>query len=438
MNKAIANFIKSMLAEFWALKPDCQYEALTERFEGCGSWQSLDRAICDFIGHRQPFPVSYNQKNSWPPEALDALEKVRLKREDERTFWVGKRQEIAEISGIGMVVQPPPSESVTEPLTEVKTGRLTKLQKAKLDSLKNNPGTEEFEFFKRLLGLTPAQARQTMVQEYIHRFNPNLTQDEVLQALVHSRTWPDLDSNIKQFLVFRREMYERLARPTLVEQCISTPLSGELDQQYELELEFWDKMRHLIYSLPKPRDFSNKYVYRDELMEQRPERGWGYQTCELCWRMAPFNPASKPSTVLCLTHLKLKIKEPAYRKLRRLEQGVFKLCFDISKRLTPWRDTGMSDEEEQEALVYLMTSDESPLPLLVGYLKKQDHDGTHESLLRAFHGPFPKESGIYTSAMEEYVQETLKTLPFITASEICLAEAWLEALQTDRRKKHKS
>ena len=334
------------------------------------------------------------------------------------------------------MVQTPPTEPVTEPLNDVKTGRLTKLQKAKLDGLKNNPGVDEFEFFKRLIGLTPAQARQVMVQEYISRFNPNLTQDEVLQVLTHGRTWSDLDSNIKRFLVFRREMYERLARPELIDQYISTQLSGDLNQQCDLELAFWDKMRHLIYSLPKPRDFSNKYVYRDELMEQRPERGWSYQTCELCWRMAPFNPASKPSTVLCLTHLKLKIKESAYRKLRRLEKGIQKLCFDISKRLKPWRDMKMSDDEEQEALVYLMTAAESPLPLLVEYLKNHGHDGTRESLLRAFHGPFPKTYVLYTNAMDEFVQGALKTPLFITAYDLCLAEAWLTALSKDKRRKN--
>jgi len=151
--------------------------------------------------------------------------------------------------------------------------------------------------------------------------------------------------------------------------------------------------------------------------------------------MAPFNPASKPSTVLCLTHLKLKIKNPAYRKLRRLEKGILEGCFEISKRLKPWRDMRMTDEKEQEKLVYLMTANESPLPLLVEYLKKQDHDGTQESLLRAFHGPFPETYALYASAMEEFVQEALKTPLFITAYELCLAEAWLTALSKDKRRK---
>jgi len=65
------------------------------------------------------------------------------------------------------------------------------------------------------------------------------------------------------------------------------------------------------------------------------KRGWSYQTCELCWRMALFNPASKPSTVLCLTHLELKINEPAYHKLHRFEKVILKLCFYISKWLKP-------------------------------------------------------------------------------------------------------
>lgn len=430
----VREFIEKTLAEFALLKPDYELKALAERFGGCESWPQLDRAVCDFIGHRQSFPVSNHQRKNWPPEAIAELEKLRRRREDERIFWENKRKEISQISGIGKMAQPPLPEPVLEPLNQVKTSRMTKLQKERLDSLKGNPGADEFDFFKRLIGLPPAQARQVMLEEYVSRFNPNMQFDEVLNELPFGRSWAALDHGIKLFLIFRWKMYEKMARPIESGHAISTVLPDELHQQYDLELDFWDRMRHLIYSLPKPREFRNKYIDRLNLGKTRPTKGWYYATCELCWRMVPYNPASKPSSILCFEHDQPS-NNPLYRKHRHLEKGILRLCFEISKHLKPWRCMGLPDDEEQRILVYLMTSVGSPLLMLVQYLKSEGHDGTPESLLRAFHGPFAKMPIAYKNAMEEYIKEALSIEPFITTYEICLAEAWLSALQTDGRKK---
>jgi len=426
-NTMVREFTNKMITDFAALKPDYDLAALAERFAGCKTWPQLDRAICDFIAHRQPFPISEHQQNIWPPEAIEALEKLRQKREGERNFWEGKRREIAEISGIGRGIQAPPAEPATAPLKEVETSRLTKLQKEKIGDLKENPGGFEFAFFKRLIGMTPAQARQAMADEYVSRFKPNLEFGELLKVLSPGRTWLKLDLGIERLLALRREMFEKLGRSRLNKKGVSAVLSMELNQQFDLELDFWDKMRHLIYALPKPREFSNKFAKQQDLKKSRPAKGWHYDTCVFCWRMVPYNPVAKPKTILCFEH-DLNSDHPLYRKHFRLAKGVLKLCFDISKRLKPWRDMRITDEEEQKMLVHMMTSADSPLPLLVKYLKAQGHDGTPKSLLMAFHGPFSDKTPVtYKRAMEEFFQEVLATPPFVTAYEICLAEAWLSA-----------
>lgn len=435
-NAMVREFTDKMIAGFAALTPDYDLAALAERFAACKTWPQLDRAICDFIAHRQPFPISDHQRNTWPSEAIEALEKLRQKREDERTFWDGKRWEIAKISGIGTMVQPLPAEPTAAPLPEIKTSRLTKLQKVKIADLEGNPGGDEFAFFKRLLGMTPAQARQAMAEEYVTRFKPNLELGEVVKILQPGRTWLELDLGIKRFLALRQKMYETLAGTELIDQRILAMPSDESDKQFDLELDFWDKMRHLIFVLPKPCEFSNKFVNQRAVKKTRPSKGWHYATCALCWRTVSYNPAAKPKAILCFEH-DLNSDHPLYRKHFRLEKGIHKQCFDISKRLKPWRDKDMTDEEERKALIYLMTSADSPLPLLVAYLKTQGHDGTPESLFRAFHGPLEKMPTVYKKAMEEFFQTILTAPPFITAYEICLAEAWLEAFHSDKRRKIK-
>ena len=105
----------------------------------------------------------------------------------------------------------------------------------------------------------------------------------------------------------------------------------------------------------------------------------------------------------------------------------------------------------RDSILAELTSPESLLPRLVKHLKKVGHDGQPKSLLRAFHGPFPNDlNPDYREAMEKHFEHLLNlklkgTLNFkeveveaykyITLPEMALAEAWLKALQTDRRRK---
>jgi hypothetical protein len=94
----------------------------------------------------------------------------------------------------------------------------------------------------------------------------------------------------------------------------------------------------------------------------------------------------------------------------------------------------MSDEAIAARLQIELTSPESVLPNLVNHLKGVGHDGQPESLLRAFHGPFPKGlESIYREAMEAFFQAALKYPHLFTLDELALAEAWLKVLQTDKR-----
>jgi len=73
---------------------------------------------------------------------------------------------------------------------------------------------------------------------------------------------------------------------------------------------------------------------------------------------------------------------------------------------------------------------------LVEHLKAVGHDGQPESLLRAFHGPLPKGlKSAYREAMGIFFQEAQQYPYLFTLDELALAEAWLKALRTDRRRK---
>jgi len=78
------------------------------------------------------------------------------------------------------------------------------------------------------------------------------------------------------------------------------------------------------------------------------------------------------------------------------------------ERLKQQYPRGMSNEAIAARLQIELTGPESVLPNLVEHLKAVGHDSRPESLLRAFHGPFPKGlASTYWEAMEIFFQDAL-------------------------------
>lgn len=92
-----------------------------------------------------------------------------------------------------------------------------------------------------------------------------------------------------------------------------------------------------------------------------------------------------------------------------------------------------------------LTATNGYLPRLVEYLSRAGHDGTHESLLWAFHGPASDiKDSLYFEALDEYIQRTLNAkdvldpthpMPIFNIDELSRAEAWLTLLDRDGRRK---
>ena len=316
--------------------------------------------------------------------------------------------------------------------------RLNSRQEERVRYLLRNPGAQEFEFFKQLLGLTPAQVRRLMTEEYCRRFEPDrldpkLRQEEVLKYLPHCRTWLKLDNSIKA-LVKIREKHFRLAGMGQDCNAVIGSLSGELEERFDQELDYWDKMRYLLASLPQPREF--KYKHADKADMKLPKRGWQFETCDLCWRTLPVNPDLRKKTAfLCFEH-DLPATDSVYRRHKRLKALVDSDYMPILHRLKNKYPRGMSNEGIAARLKIELTSPESVLPCLVEHLKAVGHDDQPESLLLAFHGPFPKRLGsVYREAMETFFRDALKYPYLFTLDELALAEAWLTTLQSNRRQK---
>jgi hypothetical protein len=327
-----------------------------------------------------------------------------------------------------------PADKGEEQLGEVlKLARLNSSQQDKIRYLLRNPGGAEFDLFKRLLGLTPSQARTLIVEEFWRRFQPTFSLELLLARLRPARSWLDLDRKIRDFTVTRRHYYEMLGMGK-DSRIISPDLSKELETKHDLELDFWDKMRYLLEALPKTREFRDKYW--DKAKRKNPKRGWDYETCELCWRTVPVNAELRQKTgVLCFEH-DLPASNGIYRKHRRLWPEVQTKAQDILKILKEWYPRGLSNDEIGLRIKNEVTGSDSVLPALVTYMNAGGHTCEPGSLLAAFHGPFPKDLDLsYQEAMKIFFQDAVKFPYLFTLDELALAEAWLAALKSDRRKK---
>ena len=128
--------------------------------------------------------------------------------------------------------------------------------------------------------------------------------------------------------------------------------------------------------------------------------------------------------------------EVSFRNKRLKVRNYSEYYMPIVKRIRQKYPPGMPDIDFIARLKIELTGQKSVLPNLVKHLKEVGHDGRRESLLRAFHGPFPKNlSPTYREAMETFFRDVLQYPSFLTMNELILAEAWLKAIQADRRRK---
>ena len=324
-------------------------------------------------------------------------------------------------------------------LAEIKAlTSLNSRQQEQIRYLLRNPGGQEIELFKRLIGLTPAQARRLMAEEYFRhfepdRFDPKFSLDVVLKNLPSCRSWLKLDDSLKAFIKTREE-HSRLAGMGREYDAVSGQVSRKFEERFDQELDYWDKMRYLLEALPQLREFKNKF--EDQADQGLPKRGWIFETCDLCWLTLPVNPDLRKKTGrLCFEH-DLPASDPVYRRHKRLKARVDSEYLTILKRLKRQYPREMNIEDITARFQIELTGPKSVLPNLVEHLKAVGHDCQPESLLRAFHGPFPKGlESTYREAMEIFFQDALQYPYFFTLDELTLAEAWLIALQTDRRRK---
>lgn len=295
---------------------------------------------------------------------------------------------------------------------------LTTDEKSQVEIFLKTPGKDEFFFFTQLLGKTPGQVRNTMIEEFVRRFDLEAHRDEIAKALPFKRSWLDLDIAIAQF-------------------------AGSMGA--DAHLQFWDRMRYIIEALPKRKDYGDKYTDAHKRNIARPKHGWEFATCKHCWRRVAYNPETVRKTAsYCFKH-NLPATHPLYRKHSRLSRQLLGEQQPVVKKLLALIEECSCEAEVHKTMLASLTTPNDCLPRLVEYLNSAGHNGTPESLLWAFHGPADEiTSSTYKDALGEYIQYALNAKDIFDATqsvfifsidEMSRAEAWLTLLGRDGRRK---
>ena len=295
---------------------------------------------------------------------------------------------------------------------------LNKDEKDRIKIFLESPGKDEFFFLLQMLGKTPLQVRNMMLEEFVRRFGLETHANEIKEALPPTGSWRALDVAVAGF-------------------------GGT--KGAEEHLRFWDRMRHVLEALPQRNDNGDKYGDAHEGRAAKPKRGWNYTTCKFCWRRVSYNSGVIRKTgSLCFKH-NLPAMHPTYQKHRRLEQHFLTAQQPIEKSLMALTAECPSEQEAQDRVYSQLTAPDGCLPRLTEYLRGVGHDGTRESLLWAFHGPASDiEDSFYKDALDEYIRYTLdardildpnQPVSILSIDELSRAEAWLTLLDRDRRRK---
>lgn len=296
----------------------------------------------------------------------------------------------------------------------------------KLEHLMQTPGRHELELRERLLGKNTLQAGKILAEEFVRRFGEqDGTVADVAKKLLPSAratTWEDLDRNITLFCKRFYAVWDVLATgEDGTEQRV-----GEIRRNDDAQVEFFDRVRYVLYSLPRQKDY------------KLPEQKAGYTTpsdiarnfvpCFLCWRSVARKPREK-KTPLCHSH-DLPSTHPEYRRRKRLRERMLEIQRELKRTVkTPAWVKQNTKIHPRDFFASMCISPNGYFPHLVQYLASLGLPLNQlEDIMQALEHPvyFDKLSDLMKDAWQFHFDD-LGAYFELNYNRLIRAEAWLQA-----------
>ena len=288
------------------------------------------------------------------------------------------------------------------------------------------PGRNELELRERLLGKNTLQAGRIIAEEFISRFGETSgSVEEVAKRLLpagRATRWEDLDLNINLFCKQYYAEWELVAQfPDGTEQVL-----GKSQRYGDEEVEFFDRVRFVLYSLPRQRDYKlpeHKAEYTTPSDIAR-----NFMPCFLCWRSVARKPREK-NTPLCHSH-DLPSTHPEYRRRARLRKRMLEIERELKRTVkTPAWVKQNTKIHPRDFFASMCISPNGYFPHLVHYLASLGMPLNQlEDIMKALEHPvyFDKLSDLMKDAWQFHFDD-LGAYFELNYERLMRAEAWLQA-----------
>ncbi len=296
----------------------------------------------------------------------------------------------------------------------------------KLEHLMDSPGRHELELRERLLGKNTLQTGKILAKEFVRRFGEeDGTADEVAKKLLpagRATRWEDLDRSIT---LFCKRFYATWDIFVTGEDGVEQQI-GEILRNDDAQVEFFDRVRYVLYSLPRQRDY--------KLPEQKSEYttpsdiARNFVPCFLCWRSVARKPREK-RTPLCHSH-DLPSTHSEYRRRARLRDRMLEIQrkLKVTVKNPAWvkQNTKIHPRDFFASMCIIPNC---YFPYLVQYLKSLNMPlDQPEDIMKALEHPiyFDKLSDLMKEAWQFHFDD-LGAYFELNYSRLIQAEAWLQA-----------
>lgn len=297
---------------------------------------------------------------------------------------------------------------------------------AKLDELMRGPGKHELALRRKLLGKNTLQAGRIIAREFVKRFGEkNGTAQEIAKQLLpagRATTWGDLHGRISLFCKRFYARWEVVAQIGDGEERVL----GEVSRNDDEMVEFFDRVRFVLYSLPMRKDY--KLSERKAEYRTPSEISRNFAQCYLCWRSVVRKPSEKKKP-LCHTH-DLPSVHSTYRSRKRLRVRMKEIKDQLRKTVpTPAWVKENTKIHPRDFFASMCISPNGYFPLLVQYLASLGMPlDSLENIMRALEHP------VYLDRLPDLMKEAwqfhfddLGAYFELNYDRLLSAEAWLQA-----------
>ncbi len=301
------------------------------------------------------------------------------------------------------------------------------IEQEKLALLMDSPGRHELELRERLLGKNTLQAAKILAEEFVQRLGEkDGTAEDVTKKLLptgRAATWEDLDRNITLFCKRFHATWEVVAKNVDgTEQVL-----GEVSRNDDAQVEFFDRVRYVLYSLPRQKDYK---LPEHKAEYTRPsDIAHNFVPCFLCWRSVARKPRER-KTPLCHLHNDLQSTQPEYRRRKRLRTRMLEIYGELQRGVvTPAWVKQNTKIHPRDFFASMCISPNGLFPYLVQYLASLGMPLEYpEDIMRALEHPvyFDELSDLMKEAWKFHFED-LGAYFELNYRRLLRAEAWLQA-----------